>query len=135
MLFMFVVPCVVTAYFFAIFWSSMFEISFGKLEDVLISALMGSPRRPPAPEAAANEIPQSPKPGDPDMSMGQIPYDQTTTGAGAKVSPETNGTEGNLKLESLRKRNGGYNSEIPVFNTNEKVATIRLTKLEEQAWG
>jgi hypothetical protein len=128
MLFMFVVPCVVTAYFFSIFWSSMFEISFGKLEDVLISALMGAPRRPPAPEAAANEIPQSPKPGDPDMSMGQIPYNQT---GAAKVASETNENGG---VESLRKRNGFYTDGPPKFNTNEKVATIRLTKLEEQAW-
>jgi peptidoglycan/LPS O-acetylase OafA/YrhL len=124
MLFMFVVPCVVTAYFFAIFWSSLFEISFGKLEDVLISALFGAPRRPPAPDAAANAIPPTPKPGDPDMSMGQIPYDQT------KPSEAANGNG----IESLRKRNGLNNSEIPLFGTNQKVATIRLTKLEEQAW-
>ena len=119
---MFVVPAVVTAYFFAIFWSSMFEISFGKLEDALISLLIGSPRRPPAPDAAANAIPASPKPGDPDMSMGQIP-DNT-----AKTYP----TNGNFGLESLRKRNG-YNPDV-AFNTNEKVATIRITKLDEDAW-
>uniref|UniRef100_A0A7E4V5S3 NRF domain-containing protein n=1 Tax=Panagrellus redivivus TaxID=6233 RepID=A0A7E4V5S3_PANRE len=43
---MFIVPMIVCSLLFALFWSSAFELGFGKLETVLINALIGSKPKP-----------------------------------------------------------------------------------------
>ncbi|KAE9555608.1 hypothetical protein FO519_001186 [Halicephalobus sp. NKZ332] len=105
-------PIVVVSYLGAILWSSAFEFAFGKLEDAIISVLLGS----------GNKRPQQPqvKPAETNNQN-----ESANNGAFEKASaPEE------ILSDSLRKRNGI--NEIPVIESNS-VHTIRVSKKDE-AW-